>query len=104
VQTKDLFDGHYVALVPHGDAWLVGLNNAACTMLWPRTYRELPDAIDAVHAWAQLLSNETEIHASIEDTVNRWRQTSDPHTLEDDETGPMTADELRTWFTRYEGP
>jgi hypothetical protein len=73
VKTKDLFTGCSVTIMPHDDVWLVALYADDRTLVSMKTYGKLPDALEAVHEWMLMLSDETEIHPSIEAAVNRMR-------------------------------
>ncbi len=70
----------------------------------------LPDALEAVHEWMLMLSDETEIHPSIEAAVNRMRETLARHALDEAEILPTTKeelrarDELKSWFEREMDP
>jgi hypothetical protein len=106
VKTKDLFAGCFVTIAPHDDVWLVSLLTDDQKSVSMRTYRELPDALEAVHEWMLMLADETEItpdpvleNAALQEALARAA-------LGEEASSPMTADEvhmhdeLRAWFGR----
>jgi hypothetical protein len=74
-----------------------------------KTYRELPDALEAVHEWMLMLADETAIHLSIVTVVERMRENVARRGIGEDAalpSGPdeiMRCDELRRWFEREMG-
>lgn len=74
-----------------------------------KTYRELPDALEAVHEWMLMLADETAIHPSIVTVVERMRKNVARRGIGEDAvlpSGPdeiMQCDELRRWFEREMG-
>ena len=66
MKITDLFASYSVTITPHDDVWLVSLNTDEDHMGTKRTYRDLPDAMDAAHEWLLMLSDETEIRIDVE--------------------------------------
>jgi hypothetical protein len=109
VKTKDLFAGCSVTIAPHDDVWLVSLKTDDQKTVSMRTYHELPDAIEAVHEWMLMLTDETEITpdpalatAVLREALARLavgEEVQLPETI--DETRPRA--EMRTWFEREMG-
>jgi hypothetical protein len=62
MKTRDVFAGCSVTVAPHGDVWLVSLNTDDLSQVVMKTYHDLPDALEAVHDWMLMLSDETEIN------------------------------------------
>lgn len=109
MQTRDLFAGHEATLMPHDDVWLVGLSGDDERTVLLRTYSDLSAALDAVHEWALMLSDETEISADAEAVVELMRHALAQYALDKGATLPATMedlkarDRLRTWFEHDTG-
>jgi hypothetical protein len=109
VKTKDIFAGCYVTIAPHEDVWLVSLNTDDHHMVTMRTYQELADAIEAVHEWTLMLSDETEIRIDVESrrqAAQILREALARNALGEELIEPklvdevIKRDELRAWFER----
>jgi hypothetical protein len=59
MKTRDLFAGCFVTIEPHDDVWLVSLTTDDLSKLVLNTYLELPDALESVHEWMLMLTDET---------------------------------------------
>jgi hypothetical protein len=109
MKTKDLFAGCSVTITPHEDVWLVSLHTDDLKSVSMRTYHELPEAIEAVHEWTLMLSDETEIvpdsvlaNAALQEALARTalgEEAALPVTIDE----VMERDELRAWFEREMG-
>jgi hypothetical protein len=109
LKTRDLFAGCSVVIAPHDDVWLVTLVKDDLKSVSMRTYHELPEAIEAVHEWTLMLSDETEIvpdsvlaNAALQEALARTalgEEAALPVTIDE----VMERDELRAWFEREMG-
>jgi hypothetical protein len=98
-----------VTIEPHDDVWLVSLNTDDLSKVVMNTYQELPEALESVHEWMLMLTDETEItpnpalaNSALRETLARlavWEEVRLPKTV--DET--RLRDEMRTWFEREMG-
>jgi hypothetical protein len=61
MKTRDLFAGCSVLITPHDDVWLVSLHTDDLSKVVMNTYQELPDALESVHEWMLMLTDETQI-------------------------------------------
>jgi hypothetical protein len=97
-------------ITPHDDVWLVTLYTDDLKSVSMRTYHELPDAIEAVHEWTLMLSDETEIVPDAFGAVQILKETLARNALGEELAQPATVaevmerDELRAWFERAMGP
>jgi hypothetical protein len=106
MKTRYLFAGCSVMITPHDDVWLVTLYTDDLKSVSMHTYHELPDAIEAVHEWTLMLSDETEItpdpvlaNAALQEALARaalGEEASLPVTIDE----AHMHDELRAWFER----
>jgi hypothetical protein len=104
VKTRDLFTGCHVTIAPHDDVWLVSLVDDALRTVAMQTYQELPDALEAVHEWLLMLSDETEVSPAPEVAVGLLREAMARLAIGADVRIPrevdefVVRDELRAWF------
>jgi hypothetical protein len=112
VKTKDLFAGCFVTIMPHDDVWLVALHTDDQKTVSMKTYGELPDAMEAVHEWMLMLSDETEIRVNedaVKEAAELVREALARMALGEEVEMPkeldevVLRDELRTWFEREMG-
>ena len=109
MKTRDLFAGCSVLIAPHDDVWLVSLATDSQKTVAMRTYHELPDAIEAVHEWTLMLSDETEITPDPFGAVQMLMEALARNAIGEEMALPasldevMARDELRTWFEREMG-
>ncbi|HEX6509671.1 MAG TPA: hypothetical protein VF221_18735 [Chloroflexota bacterium] len=109
MRTRDLFAGYHVQMQPQSDVWLVSLVADDQHTVTMKAYDELPDALDAVHEWALMLSDETEISPDAEaagDTfrvILAWMAIGEEAHLPETVEEVRQRDELQTWFEREMG-
>jgi hypothetical protein len=109
MKTRDLFAGCHVTIAPHDDVWLVSLIDNALHTVSMQTYQELPDALEAVHEWMLMLSDETEVSPAPEVAVDLLREAMARLAIGEDVRMPrevdefVVRDELRAWFQRETG-
>jgi hypothetical protein len=93
-------------LMPHDDVWLVSLCSEIGKTLALQAYEDLPDALDAVHEWALMLSDETELSPGMEAASGLIREVLAQAAVEEMTRLPdtlldlMKADRLRAWYER----
>jgi hypothetical protein len=112
VKTKDLFAGCFVTIMPHDDVWLVALHTDDQKTVSMKTYGELPDAMEAVHEWMLMLSDEMEVRVddnAVKEAADLVRESLARMALGEEIKMPkeldevILRDELRTWFERAMG-
>jgi hypothetical protein len=109
VKTKDLFAGFSVTISPHDDVWLVSLHKDEQRTVTTRTYQELPVAVEAMHEWLLMLSDETEIIQDPAGADSELREALARAALGEEVRMSETIDhaqvrdEMRTWFEREMG-
>jgi hypothetical protein len=109
MRTRELFAGCHVTIAPHDDVWLVSLIDDVLHTVAMQTYHDLPEAIEAVHEWSLMLSDEEEIGLHAAHAINVLRaamarvalgeETHLPKSIED----AGERDEQREWFEREMG-
>jgi hypothetical protein len=110
MKTRDFSVGCSVTIEPHDDVWLVSLKTDDPHTVTMQTHHELPDAIEAVHEWPLMLSDETEIREYPRATTRLLRETLARMALGEEVRLPKTVDEvvmrdqLRAWFERKTDP
>ena len=96
-------------IAPHDDVWLVSLHTDDLKSVSMQTYHELPDAIEAVHEWTLMLSDETEVMPDAFGAIQILMETLPRNALNEETALPgtidqvMERDELRAWFEREMG-
>jgi hypothetical protein len=106
MKTRDLFAGCFVTIEPHDDVWLVSLTTDDLSTVVMNTYLELPDALESVHEWMLMLTDETEITPDPALADSLLRESLARRSLREEVRLPKTVaetrlrDELRTWFER----
>jgi hypothetical protein len=109
VKTRDLFAGCSVTIAPHDDVWLVSLRTDNQNTVSMRTYQELPEAIEAVHEWMLMLTDEKEITPDPALAMTTLMEAlardaaGEPMSLPENIDETRMRDEMRTWFEREMG-
>jgi hypothetical protein len=113
MKTCELFAGCSITIMPHHDLWLVALSRNTRETVCMRTDRELPDALDLVHEWTLLLTDETDVRvdqdarreaeALLRETVARLAIGADIHPPMKQLDRLIERDKLRRWFEREMG-
>jgi hypothetical protein len=109
MKTRDLFACCSVTIAPHDDVWLVSLVDDALHTVAMQTYHELSGALEAVHEWSLMLSDDEEIGLHAAHALDLLRaalarvalgeEAQLPKTIED----ARERDEQRAWFEREMG-
>ncbi len=106
MKTKDLFVKCFITIGPHEDTWLVGFHCAGQKLFAMRSYHEVADALETLHEWMLLFSDETEVTPADEGAATLLRETLARLAVGEETHLPDTIDELqkrddlRTWFER----
>jgi hypothetical protein len=109
MKTRDLFAGCSVTIEPHDDGWLVYLNTDDFSTVVMNTYLEQSDALESVHEWMLMLTDETQITPDPALANSLLRESLARLSLREEVRPPKTVhetrlrDELRTWFEREMG-
>src|SRR5665811_699651 len=109
MKTRDLFAGCSVLITPHDDVWLVSLNTDDLSKVVVNSYLKLPDALESVHEWMLMLTDETEITPDPALANSLLRESLARLSLREEVRPPKTVaetrsrDEMRTWFEREMG-
>lgn len=109
MKTRDLFSGCFVTIGLHNGAWAVALHTVDQKRVLMNTYTELPDALEAVHKWTRMMSDDAEISPNAESAADLMRETLARAALGEAVGPPETVEEvekpedLRSWFEREMG-
>jgi hypothetical protein len=109
MKTRDLFTGCSVTIEPHDDVWVVSLHTDDLSQVVLNTYLELPDALESVHEWMLMLTDETQITPDTALANSMLRETLARLSLREEVRPPKTVgetrlrDRMRTWFEREMG-
>jgi hypothetical protein len=109
VKTRDLFAGCSVTIEPYDDVWLVSLNTDDLSQVVMNTYLGLPDALESVHEWMLMLTDETEVTPDPALANSVLRESLTRLSVGEEVRPPTTVgetrvrDEMRAWFERETG-